>query len=244
MKSSLFVAVLVVSLVAVAETHKDKAGVFTGAYTLTKKSCPELYEDGFRRAYLSVEKTVGAEEISINFYGDDARIESILLGKGERKPLGSPDSAKAKESWTTEFKTPLHVIQTKETKSPRHSWKETAELKLPEGKLNVEYKTSTTAKGEKPLVCNLKPTLRKEEKKDLCKQIAVWGEGAEEDSISKLSEKDCLEGEFAVTENTEGQLGVQYLNSSAIEGNTITCDAGFDKPMGSFHPTVEECTIN
>lgn len=226
---------VVVCAVASAFAQADgDADTFIGAYDLDKRACGELVEAGYKSAYIKVGKDpLKYEEISIQFYGDDARQDSILLGKGERTPLGvSRDRAdEVKEKWVTKFPSDTHVSSVKTTTGPSFEYTEKASLKI--SGVSVIYSLEET-QHERKMTCKLNPKLKKEEKASACEQIRV------NLNDRAPSQTECLKGTFKVISNDSGQVGVEYKHRKL----KLTCDLGFDKPMGQFAPAVESCEFS
>lgn len=83
-----------------AQAHAD----LTGKYKPVQGEC-----HGARRVYISVQEAAGGPKgvkaLVLNFYGDDAAIEEVLLGRGQRQAPGTDIRihGKTTETWSTRF---------------------------------------------------------------------------------------------------------------------------------------------
>lgn len=227
------------SLVVVSSGAYERPEEFVGGYRTTA-NC-DLFSDA-ERVYVYYEKTA-PRMLDISAFGDDASGISILLGSGERQAPGTRVDVHGEviQKWNSEWSDDGQTltVYSSTSRPSMNYYREMVNTVTIKDDLNVvitrvrNYQDKAKTKTQS---CELFPTLTSNQKEAGCESIYA-SIGADISSV-----KTCLnKGSFRVTENSEGQLTVEYEAKGIKKGATITCELLYDKPVGDFAPTVEFC---
>lgn len=102
---AIFGAAIFATFAAVGSAQANEASVFVGKYRAVYGFCRD-----FPRVYISLGASPsgpkGALALNINYYGMDARMDSVLLGAGKRQAPGTDPRfhGEVTEEWFTEIR--------------------------------------------------------------------------------------------------------------------------------------------